>query len=120
MTWREKLNPCWWLGNDDEPEPPGWYRPNGRGREWLWLARNPAHNFLRYVVGVADRDFAYVARFPGRVFAPEPYHWQWGRVELAWIRWPFVALVVGRFQFNLGWDYQGALGGAFRLEKWRG
>lgn len=81
--------------------------------------RNPLHNFLRYVVGVADREFVFVSRHPG-VFAPEPGRWQIGYVTLGWICLPFVSYVRGRFQFNLGWDYQGALGGAFRLEKWRG
>ena len=121
----KKINPCWWFGNDDEPIPPDWYRPgwfipDHWLRRWLWLARNPAHNFFRYVVGVADRPFVYVARFPDRVFAPEPYRWQYAYARLGWMRLPFVSLVVGGFQFNLGWDYQGALGGAFRLEKWRG
>ena len=56
-TWK-KLNPVWWLLNDDEPDPPDWQLP---GKPYLirqlsWYARNPLQNFGRYVIGVSDRN----------------------------------------------------------------
>lgn len=51
-----KANPSWWMGNTDEPLP-DWWRPDDPlpQRKRSWFARNPAHNFMGYVVGVGDR-----------------------------------------------------------------
>src|SRR5262249_16048462 len=61
----QKLNPIWWLGNADEPDPPDWYRPNKSCRKIMWHFRNPCHNFTFFVIGIADRPFTRAGRFPG-------------------------------------------------------
>ena len=54
----KKLSPIWWFMNDQEPKPPDWYLPNGKGpsRAILWYLRNPLKNFGNYVVGVYNRN----------------------------------------------------------------
>src|SRR5262245_53699629 len=41
----QKLNPIWWFGNADDPEPPPSYRTNQACRTVMWYFRNPCHNF---------------------------------------------------------------------------
>ncbi len=50
---RQKFNPVWWFGNLDDPTPPDSYRPEDRHRKIKWRLRNPLHNFMFYVVGIA-------------------------------------------------------------------
>jgi hypothetical protein len=57
-----KLNPIWWLKNDDEQKlddgTTDWYRPGQP--QWLrrlaWELRNPFQNLRAYVLGVQDRN----------------------------------------------------------------
>src|SRR5579863_8074681 len=60
----DKLNPVWWLKNQDDPKPPDWYKPNDKRRKLKWSFRNPMHNFDFYVIGVADKKFSRSGRFP--------------------------------------------------------
>jgi hypothetical protein len=55
FKWYQKINPLFWLGNADDPEPPAWYRPGDKARKVKWYLRNPGHNFTFYVIGFADK-----------------------------------------------------------------
>jgi len=72
IPWRKKLNPLWWCGNDDDPEPPEWFEPTelDHERRNRWLRRNPGHNFTWYVLGVADQEFTRYGIAPQDVFRP--------------------------------------------------
>ena len=37
-------------------------------RKFLWHCRNPFHNLFFYVIGIADKEFEIVGRFPGQDF----------------------------------------------------
>jgi hypothetical protein len=96
-TWK-KLNPVWWLLNDDEPDPPDWQLP---GKPYLirqlsWYARNPLQNFGRYVIGVSDRNYTVVGTAP--VYAtnwssvePGGTGWKTSTIHLGWLRLPYVS-----------------------------
>lgn len=56
FSWKQKINPVWWVGVYDNPTPPANYAPGERLRNLKWHFRNFLHNFRRYVVGVSDRD----------------------------------------------------------------
>ena len=61
--WFKKINPLWWVMNDDDPYPPGWYHPEWQSwRRWMtWhVIRNPFHNLAHYVVGVKYRNFTVI------------------------------------------------------------
>ena len=98
IPWTKKINPCWWIKNDDSPRPPSWYRPaeNERKRETLWFIRNPFHNLTWYVLGVADREFKSIGRAPGKVFVDG-----WNYTYLAvkkfhfWLSVAIIALMFG-------------------------
>jgi hypothetical protein len=57
-SWKKKINPIWWFGNDLEPIPMKEYRPNDS--QWkrilAWRLRNFMYNFFSFVIGVVDRD----------------------------------------------------------------
>jgi hypothetical protein len=112
----KKLNPIWWLGNADEPYPPSWYRPGGHCRKFTWHLRNPCHNFSCYVVGIQDKRFTRVGRFPGKVSKPDG-GWNWAVCRYRWLRLPFIDYARGRFEFYCGWRTGGDLG--MKLNLWQ-
>src|SRR5258705_13196114 len=63
----QKLNPIWWLGNADDPEPPKTYRPGKRTRVLTCHFRNPFHNFTFYVIGIGDKVHLPVGRYADSV-----------------------------------------------------
>lgn len=70
ISWKKKINPCWWLKNDDDPVPPDDFhskRPMWL-RQLLWFVRNPMHNFTFYVIGIADRHKLRIGYHPTTVF----------------------------------------------------
>jgi len=102
-----KLNPLWWFGNIDMPEPPGWYRPKSSRRERLlgWFRRNNLHNFTWYVVGIADKEREVIAKDPYQVFV-DGLNYSYtktsvGPMDFTWV--PAVAL------FGYGHKVAGAL-----------
>ncbi|MEO7297049.1 MAG: hypothetical protein ABI042_00580 [Verrucomicrobiota bacterium] len=105
----QKFNPLFWIGNVDDPVPPEWYRPENRARNMLWGFRNPMHNFFFYVVGIADKEFEVVGRFPGKVSGPEG-GWNWTVCKYKCLRLPFVSYKRGNFNFYLGWRNRGNFG----------
>jgi hypothetical protein len=67
--WYKKINPIWWIMNDDEQtvDAPDakWYHPEWpHWRRWLyWNAfRNPLQNFRCYVIGIQDRNYSVVGQ----------------------------------------------------------
>lgn len=111
-----KLNPVFWLGNYDRPNPPWDYKQNDRLRHFKWYIRNPWHNFDFYVIGIADKNFVRVGKYPERVFAPEG---GWNRTvcEYKWLRLPFVSYWRGPFNFYLGWRNRGQFGFEFKFSE---
>jgi hypothetical protein len=105
----EKFNPLFWFGNMDDPVPPDWYRPKNRMRNTLWKFRNPLHNFFFYVVGIADKEFEIVGRFPGKIGNPNG-GWNWTVCRYKWLRLPMISYKGERFNFYLGWRNHGNLG----------
>lgn len=105
----QKFNPVFWFGNIDDPVPPDWYRPDSSMRTFLWHCRNPFHNLFFYVIGIADKEFEIVGKFPGRISNPEG-GWNWTVCKYKWLRLPFVSYKRGKFNFYLGWRNRGNFG----------
>lgn len=120
----KKLNPVWWVQNDDEqtvdqapdyhPEWPHW-------RRWLiWnVFRNPLQNFRAYVVGVQDRNYTVVGRSPVLTaqrndLSPPEFGWQWCVIKLA-VPLPFVSYSGRRVVWYAGWQACGFFGVKFNL-----
>ena len=110
----QKLDPVWWLGNADEPVAPDWYRPGKHCRNLLWHLRNPCHNFSCYVIGISDKSFTRVGRFPSEVFNPGG-GWNWAVCRYKRLRLPFVSYNRGRFRFYSGWRAVGDFGLELKL-----
>lgn len=57
MTILQKLNPLWWIKNEDDPIVPVWFKSPvswiSNQSYWMYL-RNPLHNFTNYVIGIRD------------------------------------------------------------------
>ena len=104
-----KWKPTFWWGNLDDPIPPEWYRPGDPRREKKWYYRNPLHNFDFYVMGIADREFVRVGRFPKDVFNPF-CGWNWGLCKQGRMRLPFISFHSGGFKFYCGWRERGNFG----------
>ena len=111
-TTAQKLNPLFWFSNMDDPVPPKWYRPDNRCRTVLWHFRNPLHNLFFYVLGIADKEFEIVGRFPGRIGNPDG-GWNWTVCKYKCLRLPFISYSRGKFSFYLGWRNRGNLGMKF-------
>jgi len=105
----QKLNPLFWFGNIDGPVPPDWYRPDTRMRNFLWHCRNPFHNCFFYIIGISDKEFVIVGRFPGKISNPDG-GWNWTVCKYKWLRLPFVSYKRGDFNFYLGWRNKGNFG----------
>lgn len=105
----QKLNPLFWFGNIDDPVPPDWYRPNNRTRTFLWHCRNPFHNLFFYVIGIADKEFEIIGKYPGRISDPNG-GWNWTVCRYKWLRLPLVSYQRGSFNFYLGWRNRGNFG----------
>lgn len=105
----QKLNPAFWLGNDEDPLPPPNYLPDNPDRVSSWYWRNPLHNFTFYVVGVADQSFERIGLSPEVVFSPEG-GWNWCVVKCGWMELPFISYKQGKFQAYYGWRDRGNFG----------
>ena len=111
-----KLNPVWWLGNENRPYDP-WFKPelSHEKRAAAYKVRNPGHNFTYFVIGVADRDFTRSGNAPDSVWNPD------GGTNLTLIHaGPLIHLPCishkGRFfEGYVGWRERGNFGLALRL-----
>lgn len=106
----KKINPLWWLKNEDDPVPPDWYMAGSsqRKRNTWWLMRNPLHNFTFYVIGMADKPFTSSGKYPDDVFNPKG-GWNWSVRRYKWISLPFVSYK-GKVKFYAGWRERGNIG----------
>lgn len=110
----DKLNPVWWLKNRDDPRPPDWYKPNDKHRNLKWGFRNPMHNFMFYVIGVADKKFARSGRFPEKTSDPRGgWDFEGARYKFIWL--PFVSYHRPKFDFYFGWRDRGNFGIKFNI-----
>lgn len=109
QPWWRKINPVWWLFNDQEPTAPDWYLPGSSAtwREIAWWLRNPAYNFFRYVVGIEDRPVTVTGPAPVLVTtayeAWGTYGWKWARLRSRWFVFPFVSYESARWILYAGW-----------------
>ena len=109
-----KLNPVWWLKNQDDPKPPDWYKPNDKRRKLKWSFRNPMHNFNFYVIGVADKKFSRSGRFPEQNSDPRGgWDFEFSRYKIFWF--PFVSYHRPKFDFYFGWRERGNFGIKFNV-----
>jgi hypothetical protein len=105
----QKLNPVWWLKNNDDPKPPAWYRPDEKHRRLKWGFRNPFHNFDFYVIGVADKKFARSGKFPALNSDPRGgWDFEASRYKFIWL--PFISYHRPQFDFYFGWRNRGNFG----------
>lgn len=129
LRWYHRLNPLWWFGNIDEPQPPSQF--DGRYRQfwqyrWLrklgvphrvataiwWGTRNPLHNFCYYTVGLAGMDLD----IDGKddlidMFAPHGWHWllvKWRRHPI--VRLPYISYHDKEVKLYAGWGDSGQFG----------
>lgn len=131
IPWTTKINPVWWLHGPDGWEVPTInngqpYLPDVKNvwlRRFYWfVCRNPLMNFMGYVVGVEDQNYAVtgsapVLRATGRDCDPQQIGWRWAVLRAGW-RWlPFVSywgpvpLTERKLEFYLGWrPHSGGLG----------
>jgi hypothetical protein len=99
------------FGNDDDWPPPDWYMP-GKSmwkRKFMWLLRNPLHNFTFYVIGIADKEFTTTGRFPNDVFNPAG-GWNWFVCEYKGMGLPFISYMGKSIKFYIGWREKGNFG----------
>ena len=119
----KKLNPVWWLLNDDEPDPPHWQLP---GKPYLlrqlsWYVRNPFHNFGKYVLGVCDRNYTVVGSSP--VYATtwsdidaNMTGWKVSTINVSGFRLPFIAYEDEHVIWYAGWQWSGFFGFKFNIK----
>jgi len=109
ISWKKKINSCWWLKNDDDPVPPAWFVKNKPHwyRMFMWYLRNPLHNFTFYVIGIADKQFESYGKRPDTVFV---HGWDWAVRKYKWLRLPFISYQGHGWQFYIGWRDRGNFG----------
>ena len=117
---RKKLNPLWWLGNIDSPEPrnPDWLKGWPRwARIAVYRLRNPGHNFFYYVIGVADRDPIAYPRSgfaEPTVLAESGWYWHYVKPGNGGLPRPFISYRGRRIEGYIGWRERGNFGIALR------
>ena len=114
LVW--KFNPIWWFKNYDNPEPPDWMWPGDPHRHFKWYWRNPFNNFTFYVIGIADKTFVRIGKYPARNFSPED-GWNWAVCKYYCLRLPFISYHRENFYFYIGWRNRGNFGFEFKFAK---
>jgi hypothetical protein len=124
IPWTTKLNPLFWVGNDEGIDPtyaPDW--PQWRRALYWYVFRNPLWNFKKYVIGTADRHsivtgpypclWTMWSEWPGAVEGvPDPIQgmrtgWKWAITRPQsglYPPLPFISYSDGRNMFYLGWQ----------------
>jgi hypothetical protein len=110
----DKLNPVWWFGNLDDPEPPPSYRPDDPHRKTMWAFRNPFHNLTFYVIGVADKPSYRSGYYPQRVSHPHG-GWHFAVTRRHVLLLPFVSYNRDWCTFYLGWRTRGTFGAKLNI-----
>jgi len=109
------------FGNDDEhPNPPTWYWPTQPlwWRHVKWWLRNPGHNFVFYVIGVAGKPFERIVVYPrgapsNLVFRPNG--WYVAYIKYKTWRLPFVSYQGRYAKWYVGVRERGGWGMKFNL-----
>lgn len=122
QPWWKKIQPWWWLMNDEEPRPPA---DMYQGKpEWLrlllWYLRNPFQNFGKYVIGVYDRNYTVTGTPPVCVTAwndmPDcRLGWKFSVINIGILRLPFVSYVGKRVMWYAGFQWWGFFGFKFNV-----
>ena len=127
-TWRQKLNPLWWLMNGDTFDAPAEnngvpYLPeiaNPTLRAWYWWWRNPFANFVGFVLGVEDQERTIYGTAPveeATMWDHGAHGWKWAfantRMSAPWLL--FSALTIASIAlFNWWWLFPVAAFSVFR------
>ena len=82
----------------------------------MWHLRNPCHNFDFYAIGIVDKPFTRVGRFPAHISNPNN-GWNWAVCRYRRLRLPFIDYKRNRFEFYFGWRANGAFGLKFNFAK---
>ena len=123
IPWYKKLNPLWWLGNEDDGPcgDPNWFKKNCNSKCNLkckikWFFRNPFHNFMFYVIGVADKK---CEKKPEHIWSPKGYGIYKDYTKCGKIKLPFISYKSknGKFETYIGWRERGNFGISFRIHK---
>ncbi len=112
-----KLNPIWWLKNEDRPYDEGWKEGKPEWyRKFTFNLRNPGHNFTHYVLGVADRDFTRRGPDAAHVWSqdPERRHNPCCITEGVLLPRPFLSRKGILLESYIGWRQDGNFGIALR------
>jgi hypothetical protein len=103
----KKLNPIWWLGNDEA---------SAQGNTFAYkYLRNIAQNFRWYVIGFADQPHTVTGREgnPGTIpnkrsdMRPAESGWQYSYIHPFF---PFVSYSSAHLTFYIGWEPRGGFG----------
>ena len=113
------LNPIWMLQSTGDASM-SWRAPeinNGQPylptiqnqflRDLIWWLRNPAGNFMGFVIGLDGTNYtAYgsdnVLATTGRDCVPPVRGWRWAILRTKWMVYPFVSYY-GAVEFYFGW-----------------
>lgn len=111
----KKLNPWWWLWNDDDLPPPG-------HTVLSWWIRNPFHNLTFYVIGFQDRNFTVYGRDPMAQIAVRKdiglHGWHWAVLLIGgFFPFPWISYTGDRFVLYAGWQPGGKLGFKFNYTR---
>lgn len=116
VSLEDKLNPLFWLGNLDDPEPPDDYLVGDSQRIEKWYLRNPFHNFTFYVIGIADQSFERQGLCPSDVFNPNG-GFNWAVSKKDWLRLPFISFENTALSTYFGWRNGGNFGIKLNIHK---
>lgn len=120
------VNPVWWLqcgGSKSSFTAPASYLPNVTNqtqRDFLWWLRNPACNFVGFIVGFEGQTFKVTGSNPSVVTLRDvgngsQHGFTWSLID-GWA--PFVSYWDGTVEFYLGWrPTSGGLGAKFAIRK---
>jgi len=71
--------------------------------------RNPFHNFTHFVIGIGDKHYTRVGRYPDKNENPKG-GWNWAVCRYRFWRLPFIDYRRGGFEFYVGWRNGGNFG----------
>jgi hypothetical protein len=103
--WRTKINPLWWVNNDEA---------NSSDSFAFSYLRNLGMNFKRYVVGVYDRSHWVSGRGPDPTIVMRSdvgeTGWHWSVIWLCGVPLlPFVSYSGTNVEWYIGWQASGRL-----------
>lgn len=98
-TWRQKINPAWWLFDCTKPD---------TAPLWAWTWRNRFHNLFGFVIGVEDRDHTFQgSKTSDSIWAPGG-GWHFGIVRCGFLVLPLLSYRGKTLESYIGWRPIGA------------